>query len=200
MSIVGLDEATLTTESVDEGRRYLLDYGLVEAPADGGHPLFLAQDNTGLRVAPVDTADLPPAVATGPNVREIVWGVSDLAALEHLAQDLAHDREVRWDGSLLRTTDIDGNSLTFRVTRRKPLSAHPSLVNVPGMVPQRAVNSVQDFSSPILPLTFSHLVMYTPDLERILADYTNRLGFRITDRFTNAGAFMRAGVLSPAEN
>ena len=36
MSIVGLDEATLTTESVDEGRRYLLDYGLVEAPADGG--------------------------------------------------------------------------------------------------------------------------------------------------------------------
>lgn len=193
MSIVGLDEATLTAESVEEGRSYLLDYGLVEAPADGGYPLFLAQDNTGLRVAPTDAADLPPPVVAGPNVREIVWGVSDQTALAHLAQDLARDREVRWDGKLLRTTDVDGNPLMFRVTRRKPLPAHPSLVNVPGMPPQRAINSVQDFSSPILPLTFSHLVLYTPDLERILADYTNRLGFRVTDRFTGAGAFMRAG-------
>jgi catechol 2,3-dioxygenase-like lactoylglutathione lyase family enzyme len=192
MSIVGLDEATLTAESVDEARRYLLDFGLIEASADGGHPLFLAQDNTGVRVAPVDAADLPPAVASGPNVREIVWGVSDQSALNDLATELGRDREVRWDGSLLRTTDIDGNALVFRVTRRKGLSANPSLVNVPGMPPQRPVNSVQDFSSPIRPLTFSHLVLYTPDLERILDDYTNRLGFRITDRFTGAGAFMRA--------
>ncbi len=194
MSIVGLDQATLTAESVDEARRYLLDFGLVEAPADGGHPLFLAQDNTGIRVAPVDAADLPPPVASGPNVREVVWGVKDDASLDQLSQALSRfgDREVRRDGALLRTTDIDGNALVFRVTRRTPLSANPSLVNVPGMPPQRAVNSVQDFSSPIRPLTFSHLVLYTPDLERILDDYTNRLGFRLTDRFTGAGVFMRA--------
>jgi catechol 2,3-dioxygenase-like lactoylglutathione lyase family enzyme len=192
MSIVGLDEATLTAESVDEARRYLLDFGLVEAPSDGGYPLFLAQDNTGIRVAPVDAADLRPPVASGPNVREIVWGVKDAAAFDQLAQDLSRDREVRKDGDLLRTTDIDGNPLAFRVTRRKPLPANPSLVNVAGMPPQRPVNSVQDFTSQIRPLTFSHLVLYTPDLERILDDYTNRLGFRITDRFTGAGAFMRA--------
>jgi catechol 2,3-dioxygenase-like lactoylglutathione lyase family enzyme len=192
MSIVGLDEATLTTESVDEGRRYLLDYGLVEAPSDGGYPLFLAQDNTGLRVAPVDAPNLPPAIAAGPNVREIVWGVRDAASLEQLAQELSRDRQVQKDGALLRTTDVDGNPLAFRVTRRTPLPANPSLVNVPGMPPQRPVNSVRDFTSQIRPLTFSHLVLYTPDLERVLNDYTNRLGFRITDRFTGAGAFMRA--------
>jgi catechol 2,3-dioxygenase-like lactoylglutathione lyase family enzyme len=192
MSIVGLDEATLTAESVDEARRYLLDFGLVEAPADGGYPLFLAQDNTGIRVAPVDASDLPPPVTSGPNLREIVWGVKDAAALDQLAQELSRDREVRKDGDVLRTTDIDGNSLAFRFTRRKPLPANPSLVNVAGMPPQRPVNSVQDFTSQVRPLTFSHLVLYTPDLERILDDYTNRLGFRITDRFTGAGAFMRA--------
>jgi catechol 2,3-dioxygenase-like lactoylglutathione lyase family enzyme len=192
MSIVGLDEATLTAESVEEGRRYLLDYGLIEAPADGGHPLFLAQDNTGIRVAPVNAADLPPSVTQGPNVREIVWGVDNAATLDRLAQDLSRDREVQWDGNLLRSTDIDGNPLVFRVTRRKPLLAIPSLVNVPGMPPQRPFNSTQDFTSQVRPLTFSHLVLYTPDLERVLDDYTNRLGFKVTDRFTGAGVFMRA--------
>jgi catechol 2,3-dioxygenase-like lactoylglutathione lyase family enzyme len=192
MSIVGLDEATLTAESIDEARRYLTDYGLVEAPADGGYPLFVAMDNTGLRVAPVDAVDLPPAVAPGPNVRDIVWGVTDTAALDRLAQELSRDREVRRDGALLRTTDVDGNSLAFRVTRRKPLPQTSSLVNMPGMPPQRPVNSVQDFNSPIRPLTFSHLVLYTPDLERLQNDYTNRLGFWVTDRFTGAGAFLRA--------
>jgi catechol 2,3-dioxygenase-like lactoylglutathione lyase family enzyme len=192
MSILGLDEATLTAESVDEARRYLLDYGLVEAPADGGYPLFLAQDNTGLRVAPVDATNLPPPVTSGPNVREIVWGLSDRAALEQLASDLARDRAVLRDGAVVRTTDIDGNPLAFQVTRRKPLPVLPSQVNVPGMPPQRPVNSIQDFSSQVLPLTFSHLVLYTPNLERILDDYSSRLGFRVTDRFTGAGAFMRA--------
>jgi catechol 2,3-dioxygenase-like lactoylglutathione lyase family enzyme len=192
MSIVGLDEATLTAESVEEGRRYLLDFGLSEAPADGGHPLFLALDNTGVRLAPMDATDLPPAVADGPNVRETVWGVSDAQALDELAGSLATDREVRWDGQVLRSTDIDGNPVAFRVTRRKPLPVQQSLVNVPGMPPQRAVNGVQDFTSPIIPLTFSHLVLYTPNLERVLNDYQTHLGFRITDRFTGAGAFMRA--------
>jgi catechol 2,3-dioxygenase-like lactoylglutathione lyase family enzyme len=192
MSIVGLDEATLTAQSVDEARRYLIDFGLVEAAPDGGHPLFLAQDNTGLRVAPLDATDLPPPVTAGPNIREIVWGVQDLNALERLGQDLSRDREVRRDGDTLRTTDVDGNPLAFRVTWRKPLATTPSLVNVPGLPPQRAVNSVQDFILQVRPLTFSHLVLYTPDLERILADYTDRLGFRVTDRFTGAGAFMRA--------
>src|SRR5476651_1182950 len=169
MSIVGLDEATLTAESMDEARRYLLDFGLTEAPADGGYPLFLALDNTGLRIAPVDATNLPAPVADGPNVREIVWGVKDDASLEQLGKDLSSDREVRREGSLLRTTDIDGNPLVFRTTRRKPLPANSSPTNMPGMPPQRAVNSVQDFTSKIQPLTFSHLVLYTPDLERILS-------------------------------
>jgi catechol 2,3-dioxygenase-like lactoylglutathione lyase family enzyme len=192
MSIVGLDEATLTAESVDEARRYLTDFGLVEAPADGGYPLFVAMDNTGLRVAPMDANDLPPPVTAGPNVREIVWGVKDADSLEQLAKELSRDREVRWDGSILRTTDIDGNPLAFRVTRRQPLATSPSLVNVPGLPPQRPVNTVQDFTSRIQPLTFSHLVLYTPDLERLKNDYTSRLGFWVTDRFTGAGAFLRA--------
>jgi catechol 2,3-dioxygenase-like lactoylglutathione lyase family enzyme len=192
MSIVGLDEATLTAESVEEGRSYLLDFGLVEAPADGGYPLFLAQDNTGVRVASVDAPDLPAPVTSGPNIREIVWGVDNADSLDSLAKDLSTDREIRWEGNTLKTTDLDGNALAFRVTRRKPLQSVQSLVNVPGLPPQRPLNTVQDFASQVRPLTFSHIVLYTPDLERILDEYTNRLGFKVTDRFTGAGAFIRA--------
>lgn len=192
MSIVGLDQVTLTAVSVEEGRRYLLDFGLVEAPSDGGYPLFLAKDNTGVRLAPVDAPDLPPPVTSGPNVREIVWGVDSTLSLEQLAKKLATDRDIHWDKDVLKTQDIDGNALAIRVTRRIPIKAIPSLVNVPGIPSQRPINTIQDFTSQVMPLTLSHIVLYTPDLERILDDYINQLGFKLTDRFTRAGAFIRA--------
>ncbi|MBL0419125.1 VOC family protein [Ramlibacter sp. AW1] len=192
MSIVGLDEVTLTTEDLGVARRFLEDFGLALASESEHELVFVARDRTGLRIRRVGDPSLPPGPVEGPNIRQAVWGVGDAAALERIAAELGKDREVRVSGGLVSSVDDDGLAIAFRLTQRVPLTNELPAVNVPGLPPQRKVNQTLDFDAPIRPNTFSHLVMYTPDLARIERFYVERLGFRITDRFTGMGVFMRA--------
>lgn len=194
MSVVGLDEVTLSTSDMPLGQRFLTDFGLqqVEAGRHGG--TYHARNATGVRLRALDDPSLPRAMGQGPNIREAVWGVSDQAALDALGARVAVDRDVRAgaDGTL-RTTDDDGNALAFRVTQRRSFSVEPVRVNVPGLAPQRPANATVDFNAPIQPCTFSHLVLYSGDVLRSEKFYIERLGFRVTDRFARgAGVFLRA--------
>jgi catechol 2,3-dioxygenase-like lactoylglutathione lyase family enzyme len=89
-----------------------------------------------------------------------------------------------------------GFALKFKRTVRRPFSAPADLTNAPGAPPQRSVNQLgitPDMQ--IAPRTLSHIVLFVPDVAKAEAFY-RRLGFRTTDRFTNAGPFMRpAGTL-----
>jgi catechol 2,3-dioxygenase-like lactoylglutathione lyase family enzyme len=194
MSIVGLDEVTLSTADLAVGQKYLSEFGLttVESGANGG--TFHARDATGVRLRKLGDASLPKAMASGPNIHEAMWGVSDKAALDALGAKLATDRSAQLgsDG-VLRSTDDDGNAIAFRVTQRKPFTVAPSRVNVPGLPPARGANETVDFNAPVQPCTFSHLVMFSGNVPRSEKFYTERLGFRVTDRFANnAGVFLRA--------
>jgi catechol 2,3-dioxygenase-like lactoylglutathione lyase family enzyme len=191
MSILGLDEATVTADDLDLARQFLLDYGLDEVESTEAGFLFHAQDGTGLRVRHTADPTLPAGVVAGPNIRQAVWGVGDAATLDAIAADLSRDRHVERRDGVVFSTDDDGLSIGFRITRRKAIKSEASLVNVPGQPPQRPLNAVPDFERQVRPLTFSHLVMFTPDLPRIEAFYT-RLGFRVTDRLTGSGVFLRA--------
>src|SRR4051812_42561998 len=104
MSIIGLDEATVTADDLAEARRFLLDYGLDEVESTATGLLFHAQDGTGLRVRLTSDASLPAAVAPGPNIRQAIWGVDDPATLDAIAAELSRDRPVeRKDGMVLST-------------------------------------------------------------------------------------------------
>lgn len=192
MSIVGLDEVTLTTEDLGTARRFLEDFGLSLASENSEELVFVARDRTGVRVRRVGDPSLPPGPVEGPNIRQAVWGVTDAAALDRIAAELRKDREVRVSGGVVSSVDDDGNAIAFRVTQRVPLANELPGLNVPGLPPQRGVNQTVDFAAPIQPSTFSHLVMFTQDLPRIERFYVARLGFRVTDRFTGMGVFMRA--------
>lgn len=193
MSILGLDEVTLSAADLDAGRKFLRDFGLDEVESGAAGCLAHARDGTGVRMRRLGDPGLPQARAAGPNLHEALWGVSDAAALDRIAARLSADREVkRGADGVLRALDDDGNAIAFRVSQRKSFSIAPSLVNVPGLLPQRKPNTTIDFAAPIKPCTFSHLVMFTPDVKRAEAFYTERLGFRVSDRFTGTGVFMRA--------
>ena len=192
MSIVGLDEVTLTTDDLGVARRFLDDFGLHLESERSDELVFVARDRTGVRIRKVGDPSLPPGPVDGPGIREAVWGVSDAATLDRIAGELRRDREVRVADGVVSSVDDDGNAIAFRVTRSVPLSVDPVLVNVPGRPPQRGVNRTLDFEAAVRPTTFSHLVMFTPDLERGAGFYASRLGFRVTDRFTGLGVFLRA--------
>jgi catechol 2,3-dioxygenase-like lactoylglutathione lyase family enzyme len=199
MKIIGVDSVTLALHDVEEGQRYLRNFGLKEIDSTPKGSFFSAQDGTGLTVRHWDDPSLPAPVAAPPNMRETIWGVQDEATLAKIAAELSRDRAVVHGEGTVRSHDEDGYPIAFQVTQRRPLAPQPSLVNVPGMTPMRPPNSVADFDSPVIPMTLGHHVFYTLDMERAQRFYA-RLGFKVTDRFTGTGIFLRSGGCTEHHN
>jgi catechol 2,3-dioxygenase-like lactoylglutathione lyase family enzyme len=82
--------------------------------------------------------------------------------------------------------------IAFRITKRIKLDLPAELINSPGAKPGRAMNAVaanQDAEA--APRTLSHIVYFVPDMDVMADFYIKRLGFVITDKFTNTGPFLR---------
>jgi len=198
MNILGPDSLVFGVEDVDACGRYLLDYGLtkVESAASGG--VFEALDGTNCVVRKSSDGGLPKPIAASPNIRECVYGVADAATLEQVGAELSRDREVRRDASgMLHCVDDVGIAIAFQRTLRRPYRAPWLGINVPNQPPQRAPNVIAaDHAMPIQPRTLSHVVYFVPDVHKAEMFYRERLQFRLTDRFTTAGPFLRpAGTL-----
>lgn len=193
MRIIGPDELVFGVDDVDSCRAYLADYGLHEvALADGGYR-FEAMDGTALTVRTKDHASLPPPLATGNTLRQTVWGCEDRASVDAIADELAKDRDVerRPDGSISTVDDL-GFQVVFQVTARRPIDLPPEQVNSPGAAPARPINLIgADEDADALPRTLSHVVYFTPDMEKMERFYVERLQFRVTDRFNNLGPFLQ---------
>ena len=197
MNIIGPDELVFGVDDLDACTQYLLDYGLKPTPGAGAPGRFEALDGTAVVLRPAQDPSLPPAFKAAPSLRETTYGVADEKSLQEIAAELAKDREVRGgaDGSITCLDDM-GFALRFKLTCRRPFTAPADLTNAPGSPPQRPVNALgitPDME--VVPRTLSHVVLFVPDVAKAEAFY-ERLGFRTTDRFTNAGPFMRpAGTL-----
>jgi catechol-2,3-dioxygenase len=95
------------------------------------------------------------------------------------------------DGAI-EATDDQGFALKFQVTRRRELNLPSEKINAPGDAPQRGPNKIGVWQEmPATPRTLSHVVCFVPDLGPAENFYIHRLGFKVTDRFNNAGPFLR---------
>ncbi|MFT3790946.1 MAG: VOC family protein [Rudaea sp.] len=193
MNVIGLDSLVFGVEDFDDCVRALRDYGLrkVDRVMEGAE--YAALDGTSIEVRRSGDAGLPEAIGRSPNIRETVYGVADAATLEQIGAELGKDRPVFLDGEgTLHSRDDSGIAIAFRVTRRRPFQATPVLTNVPGLPPQRPVNVVAaSHDSEALPHSLSHVVYFVPDVAKAERFYVDRLGFRVVDRFTGVGPFLR---------
>jgi catechol 2,3-dioxygenase-like lactoylglutathione lyase family enzyme len=126
-------------------------------------------------------------------LRKTVYGVADESALGAIAEELGKDREVRRlaDGSIEAVDDM-GFILGFQVTARRPLDLRAEAVNAPGASVRRPVNTpAVDENSEARPRTLSHVVYFVPDAAKAESFYSQRLGFRCTDRLLGAGPFLK---------
>jgi catechol 2,3-dioxygenase-like lactoylglutathione lyase family enzyme len=193
MDIIGVDYVYLGVFDMEASKQCLRDFGLHEVDHGEMGADFLAEDGTGLMVRHWEDPSLPAAVCTGPNFRDTVWGVRDAATLDQIAAELRKDREaVFGEGGRLRSHDDDGYPITFHVSQRKPIHVEAPAVNVPSLPPMRKANVIADYQSRVRPLTLGHHVWYTLDMPKSEKFYVERLGFRVTDRFTKTGSFMRS--------
>ncbi len=189
MRIVGPDELVFGVDNLSASKDFLRDYGLVEK--DNGR--FEALDGTALTVREKDDADLPPPLPTATMLRQTIWGVEDQDALDEIEAELSRDRTVNKaaDGTLSCADDA-GFQIAFRVSTRVKLDLPPELINSPGAKPGRPANVIgADDSVEAKPRTLSHVVYFVPDMEVCEKFYIERLGFVVTDRFTNTGPFLR---------
>jgi catechol 2,3-dioxygenase-like lactoylglutathione lyase family enzyme len=192
MNIIGPDELVFGVDDIEACKQYLLDYGLQPTALSGDGGRFEALDGTAVVVARASDTRLPPPAGPVSLLRETIYGVGDEATLGAIATELSKDRQVGRapDGSVTCTDDM-GFALRFELTKRRPFSAPADLTNAPGSPPQRPANQLGITADMhVTPRTLSHIVLFVPDVAKAEAFY-RRLGFRTTDRFTNAGPFMR---------
>lgn len=192
MNITGPEHMVMGVEDLAECRRFLNLYGLRELEHGATGASFEALDGSGVSLLMADDPSLPPANVQGPTLRAAVWGVKEKSDLDAIAAELEKDRKVTWSNGVLQSTDDDQNALYFRVTQRRPYEATGYQINVAGMPAQR-FNKRANFDEHGPARQMGHVVYWTRDPKKAVQFYRDRLGFRITDSFTNnMGVFARA--------
>lgn len=189
MRIIGPDELVFGVDNIEASETFLNDYGLTGA----GDGRYEALDKTAITVLPKDDPSLPAPLETSSMLRLTIWGVEDQATLDAIVAELSTDRDVTvGDDGTVYTKDDAGFEIAFRITKRIKLDLPAELINSPGAEPGRGVNVVganQDAEAK--PRTLSHIVYFVPDIEVMADFYIKRLGFVVTDKFTNTGPFLR---------
>jgi catechol 2,3-dioxygenase-like lactoylglutathione lyase family enzyme len=197
LKILGPEALVFGVDDLDACFKYLTDYGLKQVDSAPSGAAFEALDGTCAVVRKSGDAGLPAPIAAAPNIRDQIYGVADQATLEAIGAELSRDREVKaGSDGVLRSHDDSGYPIGFQLTRRRKFST-PRYFNVPGMDSHRPVNAIAAVDDAPIPIcSLSHVVLFAPDIEKAEKFYTQRLGFRTVDVFTNLGPFMRpAGTL-----
>lgn len=189
LRIIGPDELVFGLDDTAIAATFLTDYGL----NDAGDGLFEALDKTAIRICAKTDPRLPAPMQTSTMLRQTIWGVEDQASLDAIAAELSKDRPVHIDDTgMIACKDDAGFEIAFRITRRVTLNLPAERVNSPGAAPGRAMNEVAaNQDAPARPRTLSHIVYFVPDMDVMAGFYINRLGFVVTDKFTNTGPFLR---------
>ena len=190
-AIEGIDAITYSTDKWDEARRFFGDWGLKALTADASQQVWETLNGSQVRVRRPGDAQLPPAMETGPTLREVTWGVENTEGLEALAEALRSTpgfEDQRVSHGNVSALDPHGLRLVFQRSAKRP-------TDVKG-VPTNPYGNVQrvDMPSPIyeraLPVEIGHVVFFTDKLDAMEAFYAG-LGFVTSDRYPGRGVFMR---------
>jgi catechol 2,3-dioxygenase-like lactoylglutathione lyase family enzyme len=193
VGIARIEELQFGVEDVDECVRFFLDFGLEEVEAEHGGATFRTSANQRLHLRAADDPGLPGPIEKGSTVRQIVWGVESEEDLSGVLAAVAADRDVlaRADGTPI-FIDETGFSVGMRVADVADVA-----------MDLRPVNSsagVGRWNAPLgnydraYPFRICHVALNIPmeGRDAAVAFYTERLGFRITDKLEDMGTFMQA--------
>ena len=191
MSITNVETLTYGVEDIDKSQRFWLDFGLT---AENEDPLeFSAQNGSSVVLRHRNDAGLPAATEPGSTLRHVIYGVESSADLETLESTLKGGTHGQIDGDgILHTVDPLGNSIGFRVSRRRAVVAPELRFNTPGR-PDR-INTRGQMHEHAAPLELTHTVYMTEEPERITEFYVRQLGFIVSDSYPGRGYFMRGGA------
>jgi catechol 2,3-dioxygenase-like lactoylglutathione lyase family enzyme len=184
---MGLEGVVYGVDDVESSARFLDDFGLekIEASAAGAK-LAVRGEGTFIELRKAGDSALPGAVEAGPTMREIVWAVSDKAALDAIGAELAKDRQVTTDREgRLHAVGPKGYGLAFAVTQAKRETAPPQR-------DMHTANSRVAGYERAVPDHLGHMGVFTSDMDEMANFYIKRLGFTLSDTIKGFGKFIRA--------
>lgn len=189
MSTLGIDEITYGADDLATCRRFFLDWGL-KLTSEGADRLVFETLNGGrVIVAASHHPGLPPAMESGPTLREVVWGVESEADLATYAKRIANQPGFVEQGGRVGCTDPNGLAVRFQVTQKRDVqvrSADYNTWNRKGRVNQAAPSYER-----AQPIEVGHVVFFVKDVVACEQFYTGNFGFAASDRYPGKGAFLR---------
>lgn len=198
MNIIGIESITYGAADVDAAIRYMEDAGLTAREKGATGADLALQDGTSIHIRRAEDTSLKPALIDWAHLndstaREVVWGVDSQATLDAIAAELGKDRDVTADNhGTLHSTDDYGYALGFCITRRHTEPQSLPETNTVGRVGRRNRPADGTVRGRAEPWRMGHVVYWAPgDTREKVRFYTERLGFRETDRMANGNTFLR---------
>jgi hypothetical protein len=189
MAINGVACVIFSADDPNNTIRFFEDFGLTgQRHSDGAD--FMLPEGSSVLVRQTNDSMLPPAFLKGDSPREVIWGVDSTASLTAIEQDLRKDFEVSKDSDgTIHLADPNGLRVGFRVFERKPLEPVQTQENSQTHRPRW--NTVRKQYERARPKVIQHVVFAVPDIDKAIAFYVNRLGFRVSDVIRGRGVFLR---------
>jgi len=192
MSIARVEEVVYGVEDLALCERFFSDVGLELVSSASSEMLFRTPASQFVRLRTVDDPTLPPPAAPGPNIREVIWGVTEAATLEAIAAELSQDREVRRDpDGTLHTRDESGFAIGFRVARPTPVTVEPRGNNLSTHIERRNAGVTPYGRARPLRIIHVALDIRIEGHEKANDFYARRLRFRPIDIVKPMGTFMQ---------
>lgn len=189
--ITGIEVLKFGVEDRTEAKTFLADFGLSATTSDiDGADLYQTQNGCKVYLFDIADARLPEAIEAGSTLREVTWGVENDQDLETLKAKLSAEPKFIADENKLQCLDPNGMTIVFEKTITKDIAqARTEGINQFGNV--QRINAASPVYEKAEPVDIGHVVFFTPDLKTTQAFYIEKLGFHLSDAYTNRGAFLR---------
>jgi catechol 2,3-dioxygenase-like lactoylglutathione lyase family enzyme len=189
MSVLGIDEITYGADDLPTCRRFFLDWGLALVEEGADRLVFETLNGGRVVVAATGRPGLPPAIESGPTLREVVWGVENEADLARYAAAIAAEPGFVEQGGRIGCTDPNGLAVRLQVTRKRPVEAAGAQYNTWGRSDR--INQPAPAYERATPIEVGHVVFFVADVAACERFYVEKFGFAASDRYPGRGAFLR---------
>lgn len=186
MSVRSLLSYALAVPDLDAGRRFYTTFGL-EAQERDQHLAFRCRGRDQDQVHLVEgRRKRLDHVRFGTNAGGLASIRSRMADRGISETDAPHNAF----GGGLWLRDPDGNAVNLRIEEPRPARSAPAVVvNNPGHYSRVGIVGCPS-KSPVRPHRLGHVLLFTPQLEKMMGFYTEVLGMRLSDRCGPVIAFM----------
>ena len=189
MSVLGIDEITYGADDLPTCRRFFLDWGLSLVEEESDRLVFETLNGCRVIVAASSRKDLPPALEAGPTLREVVWGVENIADMQRYAANIRNQPGFVQGQQRIGCTDPNGLAVRLQVTRKREIDVQGAEYN--SWNRKGRINQASPAYERATPIEVGHVVFFVKDVAACERFYIANFGFAASDHYPGRGAFLR---------